>query len=102
MSRGKLNKPDAAVLHSYLLKRNFTDDAYDTFFPPKNTKLSYKMAFPIDISQYKIDKPADFAVECYFDQGSPADYYVVMVIPEAVDIGKETPHSTWSTTASIA
>ena len=92
---------DAMLFYSYLLNRNLTTDSFDSFFPVA-PHLGYKNVFPLDLTSFQLEKPADLTLECRFATGSPSDYYIVMFMPESVTISKASPTSIWETTATIS
>lgn len=93
-------EPSARAFHSYLQKLDLTSDSFESFFP--STGFGYKHIFPLDLTPYRIDKPADLHVLCSFGVASPANYYVLMIIPQQVTISRPSPSSVWSTTANVA
>lgn len=94
------NSASARSFYSYLQKLNLTSDSFESFFPP--TGYGFKHVFPLDLTPYVIDKPADLNVICSFGTESPSNYYVLMIIPQEVSISRPSPSSVWSTTANVA
>ena len=90
----------ARAFYSYLQKLNLTSDSFESFFP--STGFGFKHVFPLDLTPYRIDKPADLHVLCSFGRASPANYYVLMIIPQQVSISRSSPSSVWTTTANVA
>ena len=92
--------PDAKLFHTYLLNRRLTTDSFESFFP--RAEFGFKQVFPLDLTPWQIDKPSDLTVISNFDQGSPPNYHVLMIIPQAVELSKPSPTSIWNTTANVA
>ena len=100
-SRDSANRePTAKAFHSYLQKLDLTSDSFESFFPA--TGFGFKHVFPLDLTPYKYDKPADLHVICSFATASPSNYYVLMIIPNQVAISRASPSSVWTTTANVA
>ena len=103
ISRAKCHQqPDAALFYAYLRDRQLTTDSFDTFFP--NTDyIGFKNAWPLDLTQYGLTQPAQIQFTIDWDGGCPADHYLVLVIPHAVSISRDSPQSAiWKSTAQIS
>ena len=104
ISRDKCHgEPDAMLFYQYMKSRGLTTDSFDSFFPEGSTNLGYKNVFALDLVPYQISEPADLVVESHWKgTASPADYFLVMFMPESVNINKPTPTSLWNSTANMS
>lgn len=103
ISREKCHQQeDAALFYSYLRDRQLTTDSFDSFYP-NSSDIGYKQAFPLDLSQYVLNQPSQLSINCEWAGGCPADLYLVLVIPHAVCISRDSPQSAiWKSTAQIS
>lgn len=95
------NKIDAIQFYNYLRHRNLTDDSFESFFSKKGN-IGFKHIFPIDLTNYNMEKPSKIQIDCTWSPKSPADYYCILFAPQSVTIHKPSRDSIWQTSATVA